>query len=390
MSAVRIGASLFALFVVALGYGVLVPLAPEIAGRSMSGADARAISFHTGAMSFTYLSAFALLAPFSGRIVDMKRPRDIGVAGMAAFATAFAVLGYARGMWTIYGTLALSGAAASAVVPALQAQVRALASDAARARLLAAFGSASFAGWFLGPPLAAWTRTTAAASMIAWSFGLVAAMGLLASIFAWTALRDAGGIPRPATEDAREPPRAGGIRGWPLAAMAVTFGIGSFEVSILLWAVQVLRLDPPLVTRMLLECTLVMMAVQGGIFLLPGALPRFGPASASIAFGTMALALAMSPLHPAAWLAFAAVAVLAVSATLLQAMLAVHVVSGNGQRTGEVLGFQLALSNGGQALGSLSAGTLFSASGTSFFAASAVLAIVAVWSARSASAPRTP
>jgi predicted MFS family arabinose efflux permease len=226
--------------------------------------------------------------------------------------------------------------------------------------------------------------------MIAWSFGLVAAMGVLASIFVWTAMRDAGGNPRPAPGDVRHPLRAGSARVSALAAMAVTFGIGSFEVSILLWAVQVLRLEPSVVTRMLLECTLIMMAVQAGIFLLPGALPRLGPANASIAFATMALALAMAPLHPAAWLSFIAVAVLAISATLLQAMLAVHVVSANGRRTGEVLGIQLALSNGGQALGSLAAGTLFSASGRSFFAASAVLAIVAIWSARSASRPRTP
>jgi len=134
-----------------------------------------------------------------------------------------------------------------------------------------------------------------------------------------------------------------------------------------------MRLEAGVLSRMLVECTVVMMIVQATIFFLPAARPRWNPLAAGAAFSAMAVAVALIPLTPAAWAVFGAVAVVAASATLLQAMLSFGTVTSAGNHIGAALGLQLSLSSLGQGLGSLSAGTLFSPSGNSFFASAVIL-----------------
>ena len=381
MNAAKIAASFLALFAVALGYGVLVPLAPDLASRFTIGTTESGTALHTGAMSFAYLGSLAVFAPAWGYLAPARHPRGKAALGLAAFAIAFGLLSSVPAIGLVYVVLAIAGAAAAAVVPALQAQLKRVTSAPSRGRLVALFSAASFTGWFTGPVLASWGRNIFGDGVLTWSFGLVAALGVVASLAVAVAMRAETVSAEPADQAAKRPLSSRETRQVALAAMAVTFGIGSFEVSIVLWGVQVLRLDPPVLARMLLECTVLMMAVQAAIFLAPAMLPRWRPASAAACFSLMALALAVVPLSAVQWVAFTAVAMLAVSATLLQAMLALHVISGD-TGSGKALGLQLGFANGGQALGSLAAGALFNAAGASFFVAAGFIAAVALWSLR--------
>ena len=159
--------------------------------------------------------------------------------------------------------------------------------------------------------------------------------------------------------------------------MAVAFGLGGFEVSLVLWILQVLRLDAGQVSRLLVECTVVMMVVQAAMFFLAAARPRWKPAGAAAAFAAMAAAVALTPLATGAIAMSASVAVLAAAATVLQAMLSFGTVTTAGSRPGAALGLQLSLSSVGQGLGSFSAGALFSASSSGFYASAALLAVAA-------------
>ena len=381
MTAARVAASLLALLAVALGYGVLVPLAPELASRALTESAEGRTAFHTGAMSFVYLGSLAVFAPAWGHVAPAMHVGTKAVAGLAAFGIAFGLLSSVQAVGMIYALLTVAGAAAAAVVPALQGQLGRVASEISRGRLVALFGAASFAGWFTGPVLASWGRSLFGPGVTTWSFGLVGALGLLASVAVAIATAPASeSLERPCHAPSRVVPSLGTGR-VALAAMAATFGIGSLEVSLVLWGTQVLRLEPPILARMLLECTVVMMAVQSVFFLMPAILPRWRPASVAPSFAMMGVALALVPLRPAAWVAFAAVALIAVSATLLQAMLAVHLVASD-DGSGKLLGLQLGFANGGQAIGSLAAGSLFDATGASFYAAAAVVGAAALWSLR--------
>ena len=374
--------SFAALLVVALGYGTIVPLAPTLLQRSMGPMSVEALSLHTGALSAAYLLAFAALAPLWGRAVDVRSRRAIAAGGLVGFAVSFAVIAAIERVDVLYAALALAGACAAAVVPAVQVQVARVEGDLARARVLAALGAASFAGWFLGPPLASWSIarvTVAGVPADRFSLGVVALLGLAAATLTHFPARL--GLFEEKSTAAPEPPTALGRDAWTfgLLAMAVTFGIGGFEVSLVLWVVQVLRLDASLVSRMLVECTIVMMMVQALIFLLPAARPRWKPSAAGVAFVAMAGAIAAVPLAGGGWIGFAAVAVIAITATLLQTMISLGTVASARSRAGAALGLQLSLSSVGQGVGSFTAGALFSASGGGFFVSAALVAAMGAW-----------
>ena len=377
-------ASFVALLIVALGYGVIVPLGPALVERSMGPITVQAVSFHTGALSAVYLLAFAALAPLWGRVVDTSSRRLIAAGGLTGFAIAFGAMAMVPRMGLMYLALAAAGACAAAVVPAIQVQIGRVEGDLAKARLLAALGAASFAGSFLGPTLAssslALDRARSAASA-GLPLGVVAILGLAAAALMLYALP--AGSPGVESGQAGSDPIVLRRRAWRfgLLAMAAAFGLGGFEVSLVLWVVQVVRLEIGLVSRILVECTVVMMVVQATIFFLPAARPRWNRVGAGVAFGSMAAAVALTPLAPGAWAMFALVAIIAAAATLLQAMLSFGTVTSAGSRTGAALGLQLSLSSVGQGLGSFSAGALFSPSGGGFYASAALLAAAAIWAA---------
>ena len=377
-------ASFAALFIVALGYGVIVPLGPALVARAMGPITMQAISFHTGALGAAYLLAFAALAPLWGRAVDTSSRRPIAAGGLVGFAIAFAAMSMVPGMALMYVSLAAAGACAAAVVPAIQVQIGRVEGDLAKARLLSALGAASFAGWFLGPPLASWGLAFGkerGVTATGFPLDVVAILGLAAAVLMLYAIP--ADSPEVASGQAEGDPTALRRRAWlfGLLAMAVTFGIGGFEVSLVLWVFQVMRLEAGLVSRILVECSVVMMVVQATIFFLPAARPRWKPVAAGVAFGAMAAAVALTPLAPGAWAMFALVAIIAAAATLLQAMLSFGTVTSAGRHTGAALGLQLSLSSVGQALGSFSAGALFSPSGGGFYASAALLAASAIWAA---------
>jgi len=287
--------------------------------------------------------------------------------------------------WLAIGVaLAAAGACAAAVVPAIQVQIGRVEGDLAKARLLSALGAASFSGWFLGPPLASWSLALGKARGIAstdFPFYVVAILGLAAAVLMLYAIP--ADSPVVGSEQAESDPTTLRRRAWlfGLLSMAVTFGIGGFEVSLVLWVLQVMRLEAGLVSRILVECTVVMMVVQATIFFLPAAQPQWKPVAAGVAFGVMAAAVALIPLAAGAWAMFTLVAIIAAAGTLLQAMLSLGTVTSAGSHTGAALGLQLSLSSVGQALGSFSAGALFSPSGGGFYASAALLAAAAFFAA---------
>jgi MFS family permease len=374
-------ASFLALFIVALGYGVIVPLGPTLVREAMGQVAAPAISFHTGALSAAYLLAFAAFAPLWGRVADVAARRVIAAAGLAGFALSFALLAKASAMTAVYVALIAAGGSAAAVVPAIQVQIGRVSGDLAKARLLTALGAASFAGWFLGPPLASWSigigqaRGLSAAGL---PLGVIATLGFAAAIFSYHAI-PAGSpfIAGDAAQTARQPFTRGAWQ-FGLLSMAVAFGLGGFEVSLVLWILQVMRLDAGQVSLLLVECTVVMMVVQATMFFVPAARPRWKPAGAAAAFAGMAAAIALTPLAPGVIAMSALVAVLAAAATVLQAMLSFGTVTTAGNRPGAALGLQLSLSSVGQGLGSFSAGALFSASGDGFYPSATLLAVAAI------------
>ena len=363
-------ASLAAMFVVALAYGVLAPLAPGLAGAHMETAG-RAYAFHTGAVTGTYLLAFAVSAPLWGRHAEDRRRNRLAAAGLLGMAAALASMGLMSGAPALYLTAAAAGAAAGAIAPAVQMGATLLEGSKRKVRFLTTLGGASFAGWFLGPVLASQVQRPAPlATGAQWRVLLLVAM--LAVVAAGWCMKEQE-IHWVRSGQGKPDSPASATWTFPALTFAVAFGLGAFEISLILWAEQVLRMNAAFTSRLLLECTVVMAMTQGALLFVPSARPRWSSRAATLLFALLAVAVAANPLLPHVGTAVASVAAFAILATALQAMLSLGTVETAGAEPGRRIGLQLSLNSAGQGGGSLAAASVFTASGTGFYVAAVLL-----------------
>ena len=361
-------AALAATFVVALVYGVLAPLAPELAGMHM-GSDSGAYAFHAGAVTGTYLIAFAMAAPVWGRFAEARPRNKVAAAGLCGLAVALGAMGFTDSAAALYLSAGLAGVAAGAIAPAVQLGATLMDGSERKVRFLTSVGGASFAGWFLGPVLASEARVIRGLEGNAGApvLFLVAALAILVAL--WCAR--AGGFAQStrAVDRTASSPVA-----WTLPALtfAVAFAIGAFEISLILWSQQVLRMESAFTSRLLLACTVVMALTQAVLVFVPVARPRWSAMGAAVLFGALAPAIAVNAWLPRPGTAFISVAVFAVLATVLQAMLSLGTIETAGARPGSRIGLQLSLASAGQGGGSLAAASAFTASGGGFYLAAAL------------------
>ena len=362
-------AGLAAMFVVALAYGVLAPLAPGLAGMHMA-SDSRAYAFHTGAVTGTYLIAFALAAPLWGRIAERRRRNALAAAGLGGLAIALGVMAFTHTAVELYVSATLAGLAACAIAPAVQLGAAFAEGTHRKVRFLTSLGGASFAGWFLGPVLASESRTVWSQQGNAGApvLFLVAILALMVAF--WCARAGEAVHSAHALEEAPSSPTA-----WTLPALtfSVAFAIGAFEISLILWSQQVLRVDTSFTSRLLLACTVVMALTQAALVFVPAARPRWSSRRATLLFALLAPTMVANAWWPHPNMALASIAVFAVLATVLQAMLSLGTVETAGPRPGSRIGLQLSLASAGQGGGSLAAASAFSASGGGFYLAAGLV-----------------
>lgn len=370
----RVAASLATLFVVALGYGMLASVAPALVAGLMRATDPQ-LAFHTGALTAAYLLAFAFGAPWWGGLSDRSAGSWIAASGMGAFAVAFALIAQATDMAVLYAGVLAAGLGASAVTPAIQRQAADLADEVLQARFLAALGAASFAGWFTGPLVA--VRSPGATKAL-WG---IAILGLVAAAGCLFVFHDAAHRNR---DRSRSFEHAKVHRVVVLAAL-VAFGVGAFEISLMLSLERVIGADRGAIARALLECTIVMMTVQVAMFAVPAVRPRWSAGGAAILFFIMAASTASNGAWPASLVAYATVVPFAASATVLQSMISVATVRSGQASAGRSIGWQLAASSAGQGLGGLAASLSFAPSGRGFYFGAAIMlcAAIVAWGARS-------
>ena len=367
-------AAFAATFVVALGYGVLAPLAPGLAAAHM-GSDEANYAFHIGAVTGTYLLAFAASAPLWGRHAEGRHRNRLAAMGLMGMAFALAATGFVASAPALYLGAGIAGAAAGAIAPAVQTGATLQQGSDGKVRFLTLLGAASFAGWFLGPVLAA--EALAPGSLIAaapWAVLLfVAALAVLTA-----ASCAAEGEAQPARAYAAAlPAEASAAWTFPALTFAVAFGLGAFEISLILWGRRVLGMEAAFMARMLLECTVVMALTQAALVFVPAARPRWNSRGAATLFVLLAAAVAANALWPRTLTAVASVAAFAVLATILQAMLSLGTVETAGAQPGRRIGLQLSLNSAGQGGGSLAAAAVFGVSGNSFWIAAFLLASAA-------------
>lgn len=355
-----------AMFTIAVGYGVVLPILPFSIERLAGTGDAAAISRNTGLLTGTYALALFLFAPLWGRVSDRLGRRPLILFGLVGFALTLALFGLINRLPLLYLVRFLNGLFAAAVTPAAYALVGDLAlSRARRAHQFALLNIAATAGFLVGPLIgglvlggarafAPWLATAPVPA----PFLATAALALLAVPFVWRLL--------PVVPRLSGGPAAMGIsREYHVVrmrlltiALVTAAAVGAFEVGLSLRGKEILGLDAYRIGMMFTECSLVMFVAQGLVFsplvkpettrwlLVPGlAALAVGLIAVSFANGYLALVLA--------------VGLIAASAGILSPIVTYWISLGAGETQGAELGLQTAAASLGQALGSAAGGLLF-------------------------------
>ena len=350
---------LVAVFVVALAYGVQLPLLPSLLERQL--VSQAAVSWHTGALAGTYTFALFLFAPAWGHVADRWQRRGVILIGLCGFAVALAVFAFINHLAALYAGRFLSGAFSAAIVPASQALIADVSPDETwRARRFAWINIAGITGFLVGPAIggALGDMWKSAMPPSGAPFLAIAAGSGAIAVLAWRLLPQtrSEGKGRPHTGE-----RSGNRRQLRLlliAALLLAVGLGTFEVGLALIGQQELRLSPARIGSMFTECMVVMAAAQILVFN-PWFPPRATRWLLAPAFGLLAGGLLLLSVATGGAQLYWAVAAIAAAGGILSPVIGFWVSLTAGKAQGSELGWQTSASSMGQTIGSAMAGLLY-------------------------------
>jgi MFS family permease len=355
-----IASLLFAIFLVALGYGVLLPVLPGIVAQLNTGASQSDTIWHTGFVTAAYAGSALIVAPIWGRLSDGLS--NSGMIVLALLLTGIATIAgaFAANLLSLYFWRFVAGAGAGAIGPATQAWLGRW--DAAgvpwKTRRVVWVGLASTAGLFIGPFVGGLAATI--------TFGLKAAseptqqlpfltVGIL--LFA-AAIAVAVTVRHPPPRQQLEIIVSGLLRKivFMLVPLAITaLAIGAFEVALSFMA-QGQRMSPFAIGLLFAQCTLFMFAAQA-VLILPhfrdkSMRPMIVPALVALALGLIGTIFVNGIVGHAI-----ATGLVAIGGGLLPPILAKEISVVDNGASGSASGFQAAASQAGQTAGAILAGS---------------------------------
>lgn len=188
------------LFVVSVGFGVIIPILPLIT-RAYG-----ASPFALGAMTASYSVVQFIFAPIWGQISDRVGRKPVLMLGIAGVSASFFLMGFAQSFAALFWARVLGGFLSSATLPAAQALAAEVSGTENRSKAMGLMGAAFGTGFIIGPVLG----------------GLLAPIGMSAPFFAGAVLGTltvflaAGALQEPpksarAEEEDGTAPRPGGV-----------------------------------------------------------------------------------------------------------------------------------------------------------------------------------
>lgn len=382
-----LGALLASAFVVALGYGIVLPVLPTMVERLGGSTDPTFNARQIGFLTAAYVAAPVGAAFLWGKWSDLIGRRPVLVVGLIGFAVTLVASALAPSLLVLYAGRILNGGFAAAVGPTALAFIAdAKGEDDRRTRAFGWMSMASIAGFLIGPMLGGLASElnfdfgVAVAPSQAAPFLLASGLAVAAALGVWFALPGKL-LPGPSAEARKRGSSMfvpGEIRLLALAAVAAA-GLGAFEVGLTLRNVE-LAMGPAALGLMFATCSVVMFAVQGLVFS-----PLVKPAAARLlvapAFLVMAIGLAVIPTIAGFSEMLFAVSIVAASAGVISPLLAYWVSRISTRNQGVELGIQSAAVSLGLSVGSAASGLLFGfpgLEGAAFFAAAAVMGLAVI------------
>jgi len=163
----------FALVVVTLGFGMVIPLYPfYIEKLGAAGSDLGLLIATAALLEFVF-------APVWGSISDRIGRRPVLMIGMAGYGISSLLFGLSTELWMLYAARALSGLLSSATSATAMAYISDCTADEDRGAGIGALGAATGLGLIVGPGLGGWLGAGSLATPFFVAAGLAAASLLL-------------------------------------------------------------------------------------------------------------------------------------------------------------------------------------------------------------------
>jgi DHA1 family multidrug resistance protein-like MFS transporter len=245
----------FALVVVMLGYGMVIPLFPFYIEKMGAGGSQLGLLISTSAL------LELLFGPIWGSISDRIGRKPILLLGLLGYALSSLLFGLSTELWMLFASRALSGVLSSATTATALAYISDNTSERDRGSGLGMLGAAMGLGLILGPAAGGWLGDAS----LALPFFIAAGSSLLALVLAalW--------LPESLPVESRQ--QAGKVKTIDLGALwralfgpigllmfllfLVSFGLSNFESIFGLYAAQELLYGPKRVGTILAVVGLV-------------------------------------------------------------------------------------------------------------------------------------
>lgn len=158
----RIVLILLSLFMVMLGYGILLPILPYYTERLALGdnLDTDSINFHIGLLTSIYPLFQLLFAILWGRLSDKYGRKPIIIVGLIGFIVMQLLTGLATSLTMLYIARILGGIFTSAVIPVSNAYLSDITFRKHRTKIMAWSGVAISSGVIFGPVLGSFLSQT--------------------------------------------------------------------------------------------------------------------------------------------------------------------------------------------------------------------------------------
>lgn len=360
---------MFSVFTVSIGYGILLPLLPDLIERLLGTAiDAAQVSRATGLLTGLYTLSLFLFAPAWGHLSDRYGRRAILLIGLIGFGATMFAFTFIESLTAVYTERFLSGMFAAAVTPSALATIGDLAvTEKMRARRLTFISLAGISGFLLGPMTGVFISRSAADLLLnVRGVGPLALPMAATAIFAFlVAFAVVIVVPSTKRDDSIQKPSSNALerraRLVPkLLALAfiVSAGVGVFEVGLALRGKQELGLTKYQIALMFTECSLVMFVVQAIVFG-PWIKPETTRWFITPALAVLATGLFFVPRASDFMLMLVVIGAVAASAGILSPILTYWISNKAGKAQGAELGKQTAAASLGAAVGSVAGGLLF-------------------------------
>ncbi|MFE4043411.1 MFS transporter [Priestia sp. YIM B13490] len=144
----QLGTLMFVIFMVFVGFGVIIPIVPEVIRAT------GASTVNLGILMASYSIASFITAPFWGKLSDIKGRRPILLWGLLGFSASFFLFSVAKNSLTLmYTSRIIGGLFAGAVIPCAFAYASDSTDEENRTKAMGLLGMSIGLGFIFGPAL---------------------------------------------------------------------------------------------------------------------------------------------------------------------------------------------------------------------------------------------